>query len=152
MLAKVRHYVNFETLLSIYHSIFGSHLRYACQVWGRSKTVSLSKIVSLQNRAIRIIHFCSRNFPSDILYLTSKILLFYDLIQFINCSFVWDQQHGLFSLCICTPYNFLFVHDICECIILIILPISYLYLTSFTSLFYGCCYIKFCEIILLLCG
>ena len=48
-----------------------------------------------QKRAIRIIHFCSRNFPSDILYLTSKILRFNDLIQFINCSFVWDQQHGL---------------------------------------------------------
>ena len=131
MLAKVRHYVNFETLLSIYHSIFGSHLRYACQVWGQSKTVCFSKIVSLQNRAIRMIHFRPRNFfldvryRSDILYLKSKILRFYDLIQFINCSFVWDQQHGLFSLCICTSYNFLFVHDVCECIILII----YLYLT-----------------------
>ena len=51
-------YVNFETLLSKYHSIFGSHLRYACQVWGQFKTVCFSKIVSLQNRAIRIIHFC----------------------------------------------------------------------------------------------
>ena len=62
MLAKVRHYVNFETLLSIYHSIFGSHLRYACQVWGQSKTVCFFKIVSLQNRAIRMIHFRPRNF------------------------------------------------------------------------------------------
>ncbi|MBY0580283.1 MAG: reverse transcriptase family protein, partial [Rickettsiales bacterium] len=97
MLAKVRHYVNFETLLSIYHSIFGSHLRYACQVWGQSKTVCLSRIVSLQNRAVRIIHFCPRYFSTDILYLTSKILRFYDLIQFLNCSFVWDQQHGVLS-------------------------------------------------------
>ena len=91
---KVRHYINFETLQSIYHSIFGSHLRYVCQVWGQPKTFCLSKIVSLQNREIRITHFCPRYF-SDILYLTSKILRFYDLIQFLNCSFVWDQQHGL---------------------------------------------------------
>ena len=94
MLTKVRHYVNFETLLSIYHSIFSSNLRYACQNWGQSKTVCLSKIVSLQNRPIRIIHFWPRIFP-NILYLTSKILRFYDLIQFLNCSLACDQQHGL---------------------------------------------------------
>ena len=42
-----------------------------------------------------MINFCPRNFPCDILYLTSKILRFYHLIQFLNCLFVWDQQHGL---------------------------------------------------------
>ena len=60
MLAKVRPYVNFKTLLSIYHSIFGLHLQYTCQVWGQSKIVCLSKIISLQNRVIGIIHFCPK--------------------------------------------------------------------------------------------
>ena len=57
--------------------------------WEQPKTVCFSIIVSLQNREIRIIHFCPRNFPNNILYLTSKILRFYDLIQFLNCSSVW---------------------------------------------------------------
>ena len=57
MLAKVRHYVNFETLINIYHAIFGSHLRYACQIWGQANTTSLTKISSLQNKAMRLIHF-----------------------------------------------------------------------------------------------
>ena len=57
MMAKVRHYVNFETLINIYHAIFGSHLRYACQVWGQTKTKSLCKLKTLQNRAMRIIFF-----------------------------------------------------------------------------------------------
>ena len=105
MLAKVPHYVNFERLLSIYHSTFGSHLRYEGQVWGESKTVCFSKIVSLQNRAIRIIIFWLRNFPSDILYLTSKIFRFYDLIHFLNCSFVWDQQRGLFPIVFDNYFN-----------------------------------------------
>ena len=92
MLAKVRHYVNFETLLSIYHSIFGSHLRYARQVWGQYRVVGLSKIVSLQNRIIRIIHLCQRNFLRDILYFQyPKLFRFYDLFQFLNSSFVLDQ-------------------------------------------------------------
>ena len=46
-------------------------------------------------KAIRIINFFPRNFPSVILNLIFKILRFYDLIQFLNCSFVWDQQHDL---------------------------------------------------------
>ncbi|XP_065660353.1 uncharacterized protein LOC136084134 [Hydra vulgaris] len=33
MLAKIRHFVNFETLMSIYHAIFGSHLRRKIGVW-----------------------------------------------------------------------------------------------------------------------
>ena len=70
-----------------------------------SKTICLSKIISLQNRAIRIIHFCLRYFPSDILYLTSKILRFYDLIQFLNCSLVCDQQHGLLPTILHNYFN-----------------------------------------------
>ena len=45
MLAKIRHYVNLETLINIYHTIFASHLRYACQVWGQTKNSQLSKTI-----------------------------------------------------------------------------------------------------------
>ncbi|XP_065662580.1 uncharacterized protein LOC136085218 [Hydra vulgaris] len=31
ILAKIRHFVNHETLLNLYHAIFHSHFRYACQ-------------------------------------------------------------------------------------------------------------------------
>ena len=36
MLAKIRHYVSRETLMSIYHAIFNSHLNYCSLVWGET--------------------------------------------------------------------------------------------------------------------
>ena len=94
MLAKIRHYVNFETLLSIYHAIFGSHLRYACQVWGHSRNQSLGRIASLQNKALKIIHYLPNRSSSNILYYLSNTLRLSDLLTFLNGLFVWDQRNS----------------------------------------------------------
>ena len=70
-------------------------MRYACQIWGQSKSTLLSKISSLQNKAMRLILFQTRNSPCNILYFTCKILRFYHLVQYLNCLFAWEQQHSL---------------------------------------------------------
>ena len=44
MLAKVRHFVNLETLTNIYHAIFASHIRYSCQTWGQIKSQIIFKV------------------------------------------------------------------------------------------------------------
>ena len=98
MLSKIRHYVTYETLLSIYHTIFHSHLRYACQIWGLRSPDSLSKISSLQNKAMRIIHFQSRFANTNLFYLLSKTLKIADQIKTLNCIFVWEQQHSKLPL------------------------------------------------------
>ena len=36
MLALIRHHVPKQTLLSIYHGVFSSHLNYGCQIWGQA--------------------------------------------------------------------------------------------------------------------
>ena len=33
---KLRHYVSVDTLKTIYYTIFDSHMRHACQIWGQS--------------------------------------------------------------------------------------------------------------------
>ena len=98
MIAKIRHYVNFETLLCIYHAIFGCHLQYACQVWGQSSGQQLSKVVALQNKAMRLMHFQHKHFQTDILYYLSKVLKLNDLIKYANCLFVWKQKKTFFHL------------------------------------------------------
>ena len=98
MLAKIRYYINIETRLNVYHAIFGSHLRYGCPIWGQSRGITFSKIVSLQNKAMRIIYFQNNRFNSTILYFLSNILHIKDLIQQLNCAFVWDQQHSKLPL------------------------------------------------------
>ena len=54
----------------------------------------LSRIASLQNRALRIIYFQQYNFNANILYPIANILPFHAMVQYINGLFVWDQQHS----------------------------------------------------------
>ena len=94
MLAKIRHFVNLETLTNIYHAIFASHIRYACQIWGQTRNLGFNKLISLQNKALRIIHFQKFNFNADVLYQLSHILKIQDQVQLLNCMLVWDNLYG----------------------------------------------------------
>ena len=87
MLAKLRHYVNLETLKNIYYSVFHSHLVYACQIWGQ---VSNSLLTRTQNKAVRIMCFKSPRANSSILYTKLKILRYFDYVEILNCLFVYD--------------------------------------------------------------
>ena len=37
LLSRVKHYVSKTSLITIYYSIFNSHLVYACEVWGQNQ-------------------------------------------------------------------------------------------------------------------
>ena len=57
ILAKLRHYVTSDLLKAIYYSVFDSHMRYACQVWGQSKSRLLIQIGKCQNKTLRLLSF-----------------------------------------------------------------------------------------------
>lgn len=76
ILAKLRHYVSYKTLLSVYYALFSSHIGYSIQSWGHVSNEDMNKISKLQNKALRIIHFKSNKDPSQSLYLQSKLFLF----------------------------------------------------------------------------
>ena len=96
MISKARHYLKGDptTLLSLYHSIFSSHMLYGCQVWGQTDNKYVKKIQTLQNNAIRLISFAEtfRDHVSH-LYKHYKLLKLPDLITLKNLLFV----HGFFS-------------------------------------------------------
>ena len=50
--SKVRHYTPKLLLKTIYYSLFNSHLVYASQIWGQTKTKLFQEVVKLQNKAI----------------------------------------------------------------------------------------------------
>ena len=37
LLSKIRYYVKFPSLRTIYYTLFVSHLRYGCKIWGQSR-------------------------------------------------------------------------------------------------------------------
>ena len=87
LLSKIRHYFPKFLLRTIYFSIFNSHLIYTCQIWGQKES-TIEKLSEIQDKAIRIISFKDKNYPTNELYYNKKILKIADYIELLNCLFV----------------------------------------------------------------
>ena len=57
LLLKLRHFVPFSTLISIYHSLIAPYLPYGLIAWGQASKSQLNKLLVLQRRVLRFIHF-----------------------------------------------------------------------------------------------
>ena len=53
MLYKVRDYVNIEIIKSIYHTLFESHIHYACIIW-RQNVCTIHRLFMLLKKEIRL--------------------------------------------------------------------------------------------------
>ena len=87
LLSRIRHYVPKFLLRTIYFSIFNSHLIYTCQVWGQKEN-TIKKLSAIQDKAICMISFKDKNYPTNELYYNNKILKITDYIKLLNCLFV----------------------------------------------------------------
>ena len=63
-------------------------------MWGHSKNQILKRIVSLQNKALKIVHFLPNRTNSNTLYYLSNTLRLNDLLTLLNGMFVWDQRNS----------------------------------------------------------
>ena len=82
MLSKIRHYVSYNTLISIYYAIFSSHMTYGCQICGQKGNVNRNKISTLLNRMLKRIHFKPNDETVNPLYHKSNILKFSHYVIF----------------------------------------------------------------------
>ena len=90
MLSKLRHYLDYKTLLSVYYALFESHVSYFIQILGHIKITSLDKLEKLQNKALRIIHFKGPRESAKPLYVNSRILPIRYLMKEKNCLLAYD--------------------------------------------------------------
>ena len=67
-LAKLRHFLPLNTLISVYYAIFNSHLNYGSQIWGQNQNYVTNRIFTLQKSAIRIISNVPRRTPTTPLF------------------------------------------------------------------------------------
>ena len=95
MLSKIRHYVSYKTLISIYYAIFNSHLTFGSQIWCQDSSDLTKRISILQNKALRIINFKSCYDSADILYAKSRILKIHDYVDLLNCQMVKQFSQNL---------------------------------------------------------
>ena len=93
LLAKLRHFIPLHTLKTLYRSLIQPYILYGLSAWGQACKTYLNKILVLQKRALRIIHFIDSresaiplfyktNFlPINFLYLECISNLMYDVVN-----------------------------------------------------------------------
>ena len=74
LIAKLRHFVPFHTLLNIYRSLIMSYLTFGITCWGQVYNTYLNKILVLQKKALRFMDFVDRKTHAISLFLDAKIL------------------------------------------------------------------------------
>ena len=87
ILSKLRHFVDFSTLKSIYHSFFESNFNYANIVWAQNVNCT-HRLFLLQKKALRIINFADRFSHTNPLFKASDIIKFHDKVSIDNCIFI----------------------------------------------------------------
>ena len=100
ILAKLKPFLKDNLLRSIYFSLVYSHLSYGIHAWGSADKTSLNKIVTLQNKAIRILSgvqyfqiYGQEPGPlpsSEPLFKKLRILKFSDIFKFNIAVFVYS--------------------------------------------------------------
>ena len=85
LLSKVRYYLPNYLLRAIYHSIFNSHLIYACEIWGQNQKNYFKKLIHLQEKAI---WFQPQKSPSNCTFKHNKILKISDFVNYKYLLFV----------------------------------------------------------------
>ena len=90
LLAKIQHYMPKYLLKTIYYSLFNSHLIYASQIWGQSKSDHFRKLVKLQEKALTIINFLPDATPLRDIYMNLKVLKLPDYIVLQNTLLIKD--------------------------------------------------------------
>ena len=106
MLAKIRHYVPLNSLLNVYHAIFSSHMRYACQVWGLRDSTVTHRILTLQKSAVRLMTFSEPRSASLPLFANLGILKFFDLVKVLNIHFIHQYLNGNLPFDTLNTFNF----------------------------------------------
>ena len=91
---KIRSDCTHKVLLSLYYSLFHSHLSYGLSVWGNSNDSYISKICLLQKKIVRAITFSDFKAHSAPILKNLGILEIKDLFKYKTTSLMFDFDHN----------------------------------------------------------
>ncbi|XP_057296223.1 uncharacterized protein LOC130625172 [Hydractinia symbiolongicarpus] len=96
---------------TVYHAIFGSHLRYCNAIWGQPGHHYIDRIYCLQRCAVRVISFAQCRMTSTHLFSILNILKFADLVHLKNLIFLYNLYHGKLPEALLDTYKVDFSHS-----------------------------------------
>ena len=94
-----------EVLLSIYYSLFQSHLGYGILVYGLANDDLTHKIKLLQKRAIRLISNAEYRAPTLGIFRELKILDFDKFLDLQLSLLMWEYDHRMLPKCFDEYFN-----------------------------------------------
>ena len=81
-------------LKTVYHSLFGTHLLYACQLWRQNNKETQNKFRNSAKQSTNKIAHKSQYERADPLYKNFKIIKFQDLLRLNNCLFMCHLEQN----------------------------------------------------------
>ena len=93
ILSKVRYNFPLKTLLQLYHALIHPLLTYGIVVWDSTYLSYLSKLKTLQNKAMRIIS--GSHYRDEANPIFKKVLQIHDLYTFETAKFVYSCFYNL---------------------------------------------------------
>lgn len=90
ILCKIRHFVPLSILKQLYYTLIYPHLTYAVITWGNTYPSTLTPLITLQKKALRIMTFSDFRAHSSPLFQRLDILKLNDLTYLNNCLFMYD--------------------------------------------------------------
>jgi hypothetical protein len=98
ILGRVRNILPSNALLMLYHTLVYSYLNYCNIVWGSASASALNKLISLQNRAIRLITHSAFRSSCDPLYARLNLLKLSDITNLLTIQFMYRVKNHLLPL------------------------------------------------------
>ena len=92
IISKLRHYVSFQSIKSVYYAIFYSHVIYGALVWQFTSAEYISKISNIQKKSVRLMSFSDFRAPTNDLFHNLKILKLNDIFQSLIIKLIF-QYH-----------------------------------------------------------
>ena len=93
IMVKLKHYVSKTTLISVYYSLIYPYFTYACTLWGNNYNASLSQIVKLQNKVVRVRNDVPLMESITPHYTSLGLLKFPDTVKLNTCMLFYDYFH-----------------------------------------------------------
>ena len=94
ILSKVKVYLNTSALCSLYYALFHCHIQYGIITWSSTYKTYLKKLVTLQNKAVKIVGNGIWNDRATPYYAKLKILKLQDLVKLETAAFVYNYKSG----------------------------------------------------------
>ena len=102
-LSKVKNILPECTKLTIYNSLFRSHLEYCNIAWGKSNTKLMTELQSLQKKSLRYVANVKANAHVDPLFLKYKVLNVKDMVDYSSGIFMYKYTNNMIP---CSFENF----------------------------------------------